>query len=598
MAYTRDYLLTYGSVQVASVAAGTGVYTMTADNLAAGFGNPIDWIKVGIQIRIYGCANGANNGIFTVTNVAGSVITTSNTASVLENPATNGRAGYPVGGISDNILTDISTQQIDSATAQVKFKFEVADQVEATFNAKVLSAESVFRTPRRDFSWLNGVSPILTLGNADASGFDAEPTIEKPEEKGQTGRSRVFQVTLKFGVAADVLHNGGQRIAEVNVSYSPSRRRRITISGMYTRVPPGTTTARAQYEANIDAYALVVLTALGLGASTAELGEEPSTVHNVTNSTLSFTRVYDEIIFGQGGGANDSAIVRQSLKVSRKKIAPGDTPSANRLATLSVSYDAWIDKSVTDLRGKYDSIRNWIVQIARATLSGGVAALVDDTPEFDFDDNRIHANLTLMCSTGGNVFENSTTTETYDEFGGVLRPVWDGNSLSKYDYQGPARKLKTITHVWKELGLGDTGGQGSSSTGMGMNVQFGQGSGIGVGVSGGFSFPGGGSINIFGPASGQATSDLAAAAQGLPTSGGGGGGPGVQADGGLPMIPVSWRNSSTPKTMGLDGYTIDYVEHVSVQVFEYFAKPSGGGGGGAPPVASGQGQSGFGLGGS
>lgn len=593
MAQNRGYLLTYGSAFVASVAAGTGVYTMTSDNQATPFYNPIDWIKVGIQIRVYGCTNAANNGIFTVTAVAGSVITTSNAASVLENPSTAGRIGYPVGGTTDNILTDISTQMVGYDTAEVVFKFEVADQTEATFVSKVLAAESVFRTPRRDFSWLNGATDILPFKASDATGFDAAPVIEKREDK-HSGRSRVFTVSIRFGLPADVVHTAGRRYATINVSYSPSRRRRVTITGVYTRVSPGTTTSRAQYEANIDTYALTVLTGLGLSASTAELGEEPSTVHNETNMTLEFTRVYDEIIFGQGGGVNDSAIVRQSLRVSRKKVAPGDTPTCNRLATLSVSYDAWIDKTVTtDLKGKYDSIRSWIITTARAT-QGGAVALVDDTPSYDYDDNKISASLTLLCVTGGNVFENTVTTETYDQYGGVLVSVWDGNPLSKYDYQGPARKMKTITHTWKEIGGSSSPGQ--SSSGVGLNIQFGQGSGVGVGISGGFSFPGGGGIDIFGPASGAATSALAAAAQGLPDpNGGANAGPGVQGENGLSMIPVDWRNSSTPKEMGLDGYTIQFTEYVSTQTFEYFVKPSGGSGGN-PPVASGQGQSGFGLG--
>lgn len=590
MAYVRDYLLTYGSCKIASVAAGTGVYTLDS----TGAGQMLDWIKVGIQIRFYSCANAANNGIFTVTAVAGHVITTSNAASLLENPSVNGRAGYPIGGISDNVLTDTEIHMVGYDVAEVTFKFEVADQSESVFGLKLAAAESLFRTPRMDFSWLNGATEIMPLKHTDGTGFDAEPTIEKREDK-HSGRSRVFTVSIKFGLPADVVKTSGRRDATINVSYSPSRRRRVTIQGVWTVVPPRTLQARAQYEAQIDTYALAVLTGLGLSASTAELGEEPATIHNDTNSTLQFTRVYDEIVFGQGGGANDSAIVRQSLKVRRQKVAPGDSPTANRLATLSVSYDAWIDKTVTtDLKGKYDAIRNWIVQVARTSLSGGAAALVDDSPEFDYDDNRISASLTILCSTGGNVFENTMTTETLDQFGGVLVSVWDGNPLTKYDYQGPARKLKTITHTWKELGA--SSGGSSSSSGTGLNASFGPGN-FGVGVSGGFSFPGGGGVDIFGPASGQATSDLAAWAQGLPGSGGGNAGPGQQADGGLSMIPVDWRNTSTPKTMGLDGFTIDFVEHVSVQNFEYFVKPSGGGGGGGnPPVASGQGQSGFGLG--
>jgi hypothetical protein len=599
VSYTRDYLLTYGSCRVASVAAGTGVYTL--DTTTDPFGEKLDWIKLGIQIRIYGCANALNNGLFTVTSVAGAVIGTSNAASVLD-AASTGKMGYPIGGASGNVLTDVSTHMVGYDAAEVTFKFEVADQNENTFGLKIAAAESLFRTPRMDFSWLNGSTEILPLKHSDGTGFDAEPKIEKREDK-HSGRSRVYTISIRFGMPADVVKTQGRREATINVSYSPARRRRVTIQGTWTVIPPRTVQARAQYESSIAAYCLVVLTGLGLTATTSELAEEPTTIHNDTNSTLQFTRIFDEIIFGQGGGANDAAIVRQVTKVRRQKVAPGDTPTANRLATLQMTYDAWIDKTVTtDLRGKYESIRDWLVAVARATLSGGGAvALVDDSPEFDFDENRISASLTLMASTGGSVFENTITTETFDQYGAVLVPVWDGNPLTKYNYQGPARKLKTVTHIWKDLGAGSS----SSRSGSGASGDFfsygGQVfAGFGVGVSGGFSFPGGGGVSIFGgPASGQSQSDLAAWAQGLPTSqdqGAGGGGPGAAAGNGLSVVIVDYRESTTPKQMGLQGYTIDYTEHMTVQNFEYFSPPSGGGGGGPPPVASGSGQSGFGLG--
>lgn len=66
------------SYAVSGIAAGSGVYT-GATGIGAASG-----IKAGHIVRVVGCTNQQNNGVFDVTAVASTTVTTSNTASVAE----------------------------------------------------------------------------------------------------------------------------------------------------------------------------------------------------------------------------------------------------------------------------------------------------------------------------------------------------------------------------------------------------------------------------------------------------------------------------------------------------------------------------------
>jgi hypothetical protein len=429
----------------------------------------------------------------------------------------------------------------------------------------------VFRTPRLDLVWLNGSTEIMAFRHSDATGFDAEPTIEKREDKA-SNRARIYTVSIKFGLPADVVHTSGRRDSTVNVAYSPSRRRTVTISGVYTAVPPAALTAREQYEANIAAYCTAVLAAL---TGTFELAEEPRTEANDTNRTLSFTRVFDEIIFGQGGGSNDSAIVRQNVRITRTRVAPGDTPVAERLATLVADFTCWIDASVTqDLQGKYEAIKDWLVNLATATMSGGSAALVEESPSFDFDDNRISARLVILVATNS-VIEQRITTEIVQDYGVVLVPVANGDPLGRYDYQGPARHIKRTIIQKRELGGSGGGGGGGGGSSVGLNADL-----VGTDYEGAFVGLGG-QVNIFGGSwTGADYANFVNLIMGNAANGSGGGGTGgVGNNGG--WTPIRHTRRTTPLRLGLDGYTIDVTDVEDVLEFEKFNSVRGGGGGGA-----------------
>lgn len=602
VAVTRELTISYGTNRVASVAnvGGFAVYTIS---YADGSTVLPAWITVGTQIIIRGCTNGSNNGVFTVTAVAGLTVTTNNATPVVESSPSTANLGFVVGGASERQTQGVLFPDDAYDIAGYEFRFLATGATEAAFVAECLSCEEAFRIPRQDFVILQGQTVMKSLKQSDNTGLDASPKIIKQDAKSNTGRSRIYKVRIEIGRPANNLGNAdasgqpGLRYATINVEYGPQRKRRVTITGAFTAVSQNPTDgARARYTAKIDAYCASVLTGLGLASSARELVAEPRTESNVTDKVMEFQRIYDEIIYSQAGGSlDDSAIKRQNLRIARDKVGPGDTPTANRLVTVTVSYEAWIDKDVSqDLKGKYDGqIRSWLVGQAQTSVGAGMIALISDKPEYHFDENKITASMTLQAALVGGAIENRITVEDAQPGGDgvVLTPGWDGDPLAKYDYQGPRVQRRTITQVTRFL----SGGAGST------DPSSGGGGGGGAGPpnvgGGGFSSPGGGFVPVFQPHSPGALQGLLDLAFGNGNGNGAGqGGGGGSNAGGLSSTVIDHRQSRTPLTLGIDSWKIPVVDITDVTVIEYYKPISQGGGpGGTPtgagaPVASGPGR--------
>lgn len=346
-------------------------------------------------------------------------------------------------------------------TTTVSFSVLVVAADSAAFAAACSDLEAAFRAPRQRLQIEQGSSlddTLLDLNPADQTGIDIRSQIQKVGAQEDTGLTRLYRVTVVSGNPADQteVYDGeaGLRDVQWTVSYSPSRRGRLTINGTYTKL--GANDALAQYAAEIDARVSAITTALG---GTWELVDEQQTSLNVEDSIMRFTRAYDELIFNQSQGTlNDTRIVRQSLSVGVNRPAPGDSPiasGARRLATVSVAYSAAIDKDeTTDLTGLWAStIRPWLVQhvTAQAGLSG--AALTEESVRYDNDNNQISASLTILAAQQGDLLTYRLSIKDQVDPGANEVQVWDTNPLSAYVYQGPSKVFRTLTQIRRVVGI-------------------------------------------------------------------------------------------------------------------------------------------------
>lgn len=374
--------------------------------------------------------------------------------------------GVVVGGQSQWYKLDgVHTLRIGYAQSSIEFSFTVLGSDDTEFVQLVKQVEERFRRPHGDLKISLYSSVLVDLSHDDNTGFNADPAIIKVGSPKDTARSRFYRVRIDFEMPADTgaEEDTGLREATIDQSYSPSRRRTVSFGGLYTANADNS--ARAQYEEGAADYCDGILDGFG---GDFELVEEPQAETDAENKTCRWRRVYEEVKFNQSSGTtDDDAIVRQDLRIQRRRVAPGDTlstfggdasggvgasgtaPSESvRLVEVVANYDAWIrfDKT-TDMPGKYEStIKPWIISQVEQ-LQDGTVALTDEQIEPHYDDNRFTAVLTFLVNSGGGdvVLEREITIEDNQESGITLVGVWTGDPMSKYRYQRPTNVLRTTT---------------------------------------------------------------------------------------------------------------------------------------------------------
>lgn len=362
--------------------------------------------------------------------------------------------GFTVGGNTDRRLDGYQQITREYERSSIEFEFTVEGSSAAEFADACRLAEASFRKPYRDLVVTQSSQTLLSLKQSTNTGFDAEPEIRKVgDEATDCGRLRRYRVSISFGMPADASGMNGRRESTVEVSWGETRVQTVTVSGTWTAI--GSTDARAQYRAQIAAFGTSVLA--GLSITNYEIVSETEE-EDTNDNLLVFTRVFRELIFSQGGAdLDDSAIVNQSFIIRRQEVAPGDTPTTGRLIELEGRYSASIDKTVTtDLVAKWAAIKSWVISNVRTILAGsGQMGIVEITPEYDFDANRIDVTIRAEGSGGSVLIESRITVEDDYDLGLKFDPVWSGNPFRQYKYQGPAELIRRINWTYVQSGKVD-----------------------------------------------------------------------------------------------------------------------------------------------
>ena len=383
-----------------------------------------------------------------------------------------------VGGASSYLLDGFTRTATQDGTADssVEFDVVVTSPTLDGFVGKCADIERVFRKPRQVLVVQQKGRVLVHADHENANGgFNTEPEIRKIGDIGDTGRSRRYSIRVAYETPADTVTTKGLRESTINVSYDSARIRTVSVSGVFTAIST-TPSARARYEAAIAAHASAALTALGI--TTSEMVSEPTTEADYDDKTLRFERIYKELIFGQGQDSvnDDSDITDQVLVVSRREFSEersplggggsptsasgggtgppaggeGDVPksgSVQALAIFDLRYEASIDAtSTTDLKAKYDSLRQWLLGQFSAAFSQGAYALTVERPSFDRPGNRITVDMTAEGAVRGvNFVRRTVTSDRSFETADVYRGAWTGGPLDFYIYQGFENTTRTTT---------------------------------------------------------------------------------------------------------------------------------------------------------
>lgn len=411
--------------------------------------------------------------------------------------------GVAFGGSGARQIDGYSIVEKDYTTAAFEFSFITTAATEAAFATECTTVEDAFRKPRQDLTVVQGSATLLSLKQSNNTGFDANPSIIKQGDIGDTGRSRFYHVRIEFGLPADNLSLGFRRFSTVNVDYSPSRQRTVTITGTYTaNSTDGTTGSFATYLANAPTYFTSVLSGIDSTATWEKIGE-PQVERNETDKVTNFTVIYKELVFAESGQAlDDPALIDPTMVITRNRIAPGDSanssigfggtgntggtsapgvnsgtdgtvvsvppssPGATGTGTIrptvttinySTKIDATVIKGLQNMIDKWtNTIRPYLISLA-GTTAGGSVVILDEAPNFgDLYQNVFSATMTFHTYTGSIISQKITVSDQTNE-GKSLRFVWSGNPYDYYEYTAGKIRLKTISEEREEVtGISDS----------------------------------------------------------------------------------------------------------------------------------------------
>ncbi len=456
-----------------------------------------------------------------------------------------------IGGTTENLIDGGYKIKRRSYTEfTVEFAVVIKEASEAALATAALALKDAFRLPDQRLLIEVDGNTIEDFDPATDSGFNQRGDVLKDESFADTALSRRYIVSIELELPADLAGRGGRRDSTIQLAYSESRRRTLTVDTTYTAL--GGVSAFDIYEANIDAYITSITTALG---GTWELVVEDPIIRDDQNKTVTARQVWHDLIFNQSSaGLDDVDIKNQTLQITRGRVAPGDSdPSVRRFIEMEVNYEASINSELTtDLVSKWEgTILPFIMSKVQEVAGTSAVALVSSPPTFDFPNNRILARLKVFAvARGAKVLELRVTTEIRDITGYLLVAVWSGRKFDKHFMDGPARRIKTLTTQRRQLASGVgavvpvAGGKGPRGAGGRAGGQF-------VSFSDVLNLVGGG----IGGADQPEDRDAAKFRN---------------KEG---FIPLSTTVSSTPSTIGLDNFTVNVQDVNIVDVSEFRTVP-------------------------
>lgn len=479
---------------------------------------------------------------------------------------------YTVGGSSQDAILD-GYHTLDKTVDKdgrglmvVSFAAILTASSDSAFATKVAAFELAFSTPRQLLKIENSSTTLLSLDPTSGTntGFNAAPSFRKDEHVANTVRTRRYLVTVSVELPSQISGNNGRRGSSVEISHGPQDRLLVTFRGEYTAA--GSNTARAQYNAQAATYFAAFL--LGLTGTFEKVSE--ITNEDDANKTLTYTTVYQEILFDQSsGGRDDSTIIDHTIRVASSLDSPGDWGSeTRRLTDVVVQYTAFVIKTTTTLTSVWESLKEYVISYAEGLVGGEAVALEGEAVDTDPSVNRIAATIRLKCAVDtSNLLEAVVQQSLSDRGGKAIIPVHDGTPFGAYVHDGPGTRFRTTRKQFLVKGgapLDKFIGEGEGSF---WGVGFGNG-GVGTEIGGAHGQPGSG-------------------------AGGGSGGDGINAglqpSGGATTgwILVGGDSSVAPATLGRNGRTINVTRYESTKIEQWVTAPQRGGGGGGNGINAG-----------
>lgn len=350
---------------------------------------------------------------------------------------------------------------------------------------EVASFQTLMRTPRARLQIKAGASTTLwdwDPASDELTGYNTVPnaaTVGEPKRAGALWQ--LFECSWTIDLPADTYAQGGRRDSTVVVSADSSCQRTLRVTGEYRAtlgVGATPSSATAVYEASIDTYTASLKTSLGGVWEQLETSYQA----NDTDTIVTFSEVFRELVFNQAIGTRDHPAIKNEVLVTRlEQSFPGDSPgvAVGRVEYVTVSYQCDVCHTATAgllLRTLYaGTIRPHIIATVVAEFAPRAYTVLEESEGPNWSRNKIDASMRLMIITGSSTLEYERVVNISEDEGWVLRKPWDGQPFTRLGYQAKGTRIRETTERRQVLGRAAAG----------VGKQRGGGAQLGVVASGG-----------------------------------------------------------------------------------------------------------------
>ena len=363
-----------------------------------------------------------------------------------------------VGGSSTEYLLDgfTSTQQ-EFEKITFNYVVVVASTSAGGFASSIKKLEDEFRRLDSDFEVKSNGVTIHSYKQSENTGFDGKPVVTRGPNILNTGYTRRYNISITFGLPAiyDRAQTVGLRYKTVAVDYTASNRMKVSISGEFTAVKDSN--AKTIYTNAVTTLCEDTLTFIDAALTFEKISE--SLDYTTNYKTVSFSRVYQEILFEQGSQLDVDYLVDHSILIDRAIKSTPQSPGFNDQETLLIRYSASIDKTLktgSQLKGIWDdTLRDYVLSTARDFNKNTASlAVIEESPTFDVTENTISCSMTIQTQGSGNLNAVSYLVQTADTInhGVVPIPAYTGKPLDRYIFNSFKTIRRVITQTIRVIG--------------------------------------------------------------------------------------------------------------------------------------------------
>lgn len=296
-------------------------------------------------------------------------------------------AGITIGG-SDEYYLLFDRHRVFGSYEEIGFEGRVLVRADsaATFATKCAALETAFQTPNGALVITQESQALRTISHSSNTGMLGRPSFSKVGGPEDTGRSRLYNVSVRAQRPADLSGKSGLRIAEFTLETSFFGVRTYRVAGTYTAISG--TAAKAQYESAIG----TALSSLESALTGTWERMDKSVRWDDENKIAHFTQTGFETGLRDGSYqifTTQTGI--RSYRVEGSYTAVGATGAqatyASSIGALLAAFESGLGSSW--LRGAYTTQRDQADKLVRFSYEGIEFSLRDAVYKVDASDSGV-----------------------------------------------------------------------------------------------------------------------------------------------------------------------------------------------------------------